>query len=187
MAGVGDIPTILRSLSLHAFDSTVVRCVALLPLTARGTPDYLFASGKANRFNPSGIACVYFSEDEKTARAEYGRRLGPAAPQPLGTFFAAVRLRKVLDLADSKVCAALGLTRREMSVAWPMARKPTRTQQLGVAISQQKVISAIRFPSDAARTAGFSGFNIVIFRDCVHTPDFVKILGPTRKALQKWP
>src|SRR5689334_14491077 len=69
MAGGGDIPTILRSLSLHAFDSTVVRCVALLPLTARGTPDYLFASGKANRFNPSGIACVYFSEDEKTARA----------------------------------------------------------------------------------------------------------------------
>src|SRR5262245_41231002 len=133
MAGVGDIPTILRTIPLDTFDSTVVRCVALIPLTAHGTTDYLFASGKANRFNPSGIACVYFSENEKTARAEYGRRLGPAARQPLGTFFAAVRLRKVLNLGDSKVWATLGLTPKNMGVAWPLARKPTRTQQLGAA------------------------------------------------------
>lgn len=187
MAGLGDIATSLQSVPVAALHATVVRCVGLIPLTAHGTPDYLFASGKANRFNPAGVACVYFSEDEKTARSEYGRRLGPGGLQPVGTFFAGVRLKKVLDLADSKTCAALGLTDRDLCVAWPLARKPTRTQQLGLALAQQSDVSAIRFESDAARAAGFTGFNLVIFRDCVRSPDFVKILGPTKKPLQQWP
>ena len=38
---------------------TLVRCVALLPLTAHGTPDYLFTSGKANCYNPAGLLCIY--------------------------------------------------------------------------------------------------------------------------------
>ena len=72
--------------------ATLVRCVALLPLTAGGTPDYLFTSGRANRCNPAGVAGIYFSEDERTARAEYGRRLGRGAGalQPLGIYFAEV-------------------------------------------------------------------------------------------------
>jgi RES domain-containing protein len=186
MAGPG-ISKALKSAPTVAFHATVVRCVALIPLTAQGTPDYLFTSGKANRFNPAGIACVYFSEEEKTARIEYARRLGPAALQPAGTFYADVRLSQVLDLANPKTCAALGLDGKAMSVAWPLARKATRTQQLGLAIAQLTGISAVRFPSDAAKAAGFSGFNLVIFRDCIHAPDFVKILGPTRKPLQQWP
>jgi hypothetical protein len=72
----------------------------MLPLTAGGTPDYLFASGRANRCNPAGVDCIYLSEGELTARKEYGRRLGRGAGalQPLGTFFAEVELARVLDL-----------------------------------------------------------------------------------------
>jgi hypothetical protein len=92
-----------------------------------------------------------------------------------------------VDLTNQKTRAALGLTLRELSIVWPRARKLTRTQLLGLAVSQQRAIAAIRFPSDAARAIGFDGFNLVVFRDCVQAPDFVRILGPTKKALQKWP
>jgi hypothetical protein len=168
---------------------TLVRCVAMLPLTAGGMPDYLFTSGRANRCNPAGVDCIYFSEDERTARAEYGRRLGRAtgALQPLGIFFAEVELARVLDLEDVPTRNALGLKAKDLTVRWQFAQKPTRTQLIGLAVSQQQTIAAIRFPSDAARTAGFVGFNVAIFCDCVRRPDSVRILGPTKKPLQKWP
>lgn len=54
-------------------------------------------------------------------------------------------------------------------------------------MSRQNRISAIRFPSDASRAQGLDGANVVIYRSCVYRPDFVRILGPTRKPLQKWP
>jgi len=31
--------------------------------------DFLFTSGKPYRFNTAGIECIYFAENEKTARA----------------------------------------------------------------------------------------------------------------------
>jgi RES domain-containing protein len=182
-----EINSRLKSAPAASFHGTLVRCVGLVPLTAHGTPDYLFASARPNRFNPAGVACVYFSHDEKTARAEYGRRLGRAGLQPIGMFFAEARLAKVLDLANPKTGLALGLTARDLRVAWPLARSPTHTQLLGLALAQQTGLSAIRFASDAARAAGFTGFNIVIFRDCVRSPDYVKILGPTKKPLDQWP
>src|SRR2546427_5256742 len=142
MAGWDDIRNALVVAPVRPVHLTLVRCVALLPLTADGTLDYLFTSGKANRYNPAGVFCIYLSEDEKTARAEYGRRLGPAALQPVGTFFAEARLAGVLDLADAQTRQSLGLNARDLSIAWPRARKPTRTQLLGLAISQQNTISA---------------------------------------------
>jgi hypothetical protein len=60
--------------------ATLVRCVAMLPLTAGGTPDYLFTSGRANRCNPAGVDCIYFSQDERTARAEYRGRSKSSRP-----------------------------------------------------------------------------------------------------------
>jgi RES domain-containing protein len=168
--------------------ATLVRCVALLPLTAGGTPDYLFTSGRANRYNPAGVPCVYFSEDEVTARLEYARRFGKnvGGRQPLGTFFAEVSLKRVLDLGDAKTRAALKLRPKDLRATWQVARGPTRTQLLGLAASGGS-IAAIRFPSDAARVNRLVGFNMVIFRDCVQPPDHVYILGPTRKPLGQWP
>ena len=82
---------------------------------------------------------------------------------------------------------ALALTPGDLQATWARAVRPTMTQLLGEAVSRQSKISAIRFPSDAARMKGFVGANVVIFRDCLRRPDHVHILGPTRKPLQKWP
>ena len=182
------IAVALRAAPVRPLQATLVRCVALLPLTAGGVPDYLFTSGQANRYNPVGVRCVYFSEDETTARCEYARRFGPTggAQQPLGIFFAAVRLTKVLDLGDAATRDALKFKPKDLAVPWQLAKKPTRTQLLGLVASQQE-FAAIRFPSDAARASGTSGWNVVIFRDGVQAPDHVEILGPTQKPLQKWP
>ncbi len=188
MAESDDIRKALTLTPVRAFEGELVRCVAVQPLAAAGPPNYLFPSGKPNRFNPTGVHCVYFSEDEKTARAEYARRLaGHAARQPVAIYIAKVKLSRVLDLADRETCAALGLGAKHLSAAWMRAHQAVRTQLLGLAVSEQHVISAIRFPSDAARASGFTGFNLVIYRDAVRSPDFVKILGPTAKPLRQWP
>lgn len=49
----------LRAAPVRPLKATLVRCVALLPLTAGGTPDYLFTSGQANRYNPAGVPCLF--------------------------------------------------------------------------------------------------------------------------------
>jgi hypothetical protein len=110
-----------------------------------------------------------------------------SARQPVAIYVAKVKLGRVLDLANEKTCRALGLGTRHLSGPWMLARQPVRTQLLGRAVSEQHSISAIRFPSDAARASGFTGFNLVIFRDAVRRPDFVRILGPTAKPLNQWP
>jgi hypothetical protein len=40
-------------------------------LSPGNPPSYFFASGHAHRLNPAGVYCLYFSEDEVTANAEY--------------------------------------------------------------------------------------------------------------------
>ena len=182
------IESALRRVPVRAVKATLVRCVALQPLIADGMPDYLFTSGRTNRYNPCGVRCVYFSEDEATARLEYVRRFGTgqSALQPLGIFFAEVSLARVIDLEDADTRDALGIAARELSATWQRAKSPTRLQRLGLATSRGAAV-AIRFPSDAARVCGTTGFNVVIFGDCVQHPDAVHILGPTRKPLQKWP
>ena len=178
--------TALPTVPVRELKTTLVRRVPLLAMAESSLLDFLFTSGKAYRLNPRGVACVYFAEDEATAAAEYERhtmRLG----QPFATYFASVRLRRVLDLCDIGTLSELGLIAGDLQAPWVGARKPTVTQCLGEAVSRQAGISAIRFPSDAAHKRGFSGANVVIFRECVKHPDHVHILGPTRKPLQKWP
>src|ERR1035441_3782042 len=98
MAAEESIHAALAGAPVQPLQATLVRCVALLPLTAAGAPDYLFTSGRAKRYNPAGVECIYFSEDERTARTEYERRLGPGVHQPRGTYFAEVDLARVLNL-----------------------------------------------------------------------------------------
>jgi hypothetical protein len=129
---------------------------------------------------------VYFAEDEATAGAEYDFH-HPGQRQPVTTYFAEVRLRHALDLGDRATLGVLGLKNSDLRTAWRGAQQPTAAQLLGGAVSRQADISAIRFPSEAARLRGFAGANVVIFRDCVRHPDYVRILGPTKKPLQQWP
>jgi RES domain-containing protein len=166
--------------------ATLVRRVPLSPLIESGHVDYLFMSGRPYRFNTAGVRCIYFAEDEATAAAEYERHTSPFR-QPVATYFAEVALGAVLDLCSTQTLEAVGMTRRHLRVTWVRARRPTVAQLLGEAVSLQTRISAIRFPSEAARLKGCAGANVVIFRDCVRRPDFLRILGPTRKPLQHWP
>ena len=180
------IAALLPSAPTRRLHTTLVRRVPLSPLIKTGTVDYLFTSGRASRFNTAGVKCVYFAEDEATATAEYERRTLPLH-QPFATFFAEVELAAVLDLCSAATLKALGLTVPDLQANWVRARRPIATQVLGEAVSQQVQLTAIRFPSDAARMKGFAGANGVIFYDTMLSPDYVHILGPTKRSLQKWP
>ena len=71
--------------------------------------------------------------------------------------------------------------------SWRLAQEPTRLQLLGLAISQQKVIAAIRYPSAAARTGGREGWNVAVFPTAVALPDRVEILGNSPEPLEVLP
>ena len=143
-------------------------------------------SGRPNRYNTAGVRCIYFAEDEATAAAEYERHTRPLK-QPFATYFAEVEIAAILDLCSPQTVKALGVSTRELHKNWVRAKRPTSTQRLGNAVSHQIGIAAIRFPSEAARKKGFAGANVVIFRDSLSNYDHVRILGPGKKALQKWP
>jgi hypothetical protein len=110
-----------------------------------------------------------------------------AGKQPAVTFYAEVRLRRVLDLTSPDTLRALKLSVPNLHRPWRGAARLTATQSLGKAICEHSYICAIRYPSLAATAAGQSGNNVVIYRNHVKKPDSVRILGPTRKPLGKWP
>src|SRR5688572_18120114 len=184
---LGELLERLTRTSPRRIRKTLVRCVELTSLAGNGEPDFLLTSGKKDRYNLAGVDCIYFAEDEETARAEHRCQDTPARMfQPVCMFFAAVSL-KVLDLSDRAIRQKLRFTEKDLRVPWERARRPTRSQLLGTAVSKQRVFAAIRYPSDAARAHGFAGHNVVIFRRCVRRPDYVRVLGPTKKPLQRWP
>jgi RES domain-containing protein len=190
MADPSQFPVLLSSVPTTGMGLTLVRKLPDLDLHASGSPDFLRTSGKPNRYNSVGSHCIYFSEDEPTATHEYESGLGSLLDknQPVCTFSAMIDLQRVIDLANSEVLKHLGLTLLDLNVVWRGARTPTVTQALGDAVAiNTHGISAIRYPSDAARRAGKTGFNVVIFRDCVKPPDYVRILGPDGATLQEWP
>ena len=49
----------------------VHRATELKALNVHSPPDFLFTSGKPNRFNIGGVDCLYMAEDESTALEEY--------------------------------------------------------------------------------------------------------------------
>jgi len=104
------------------------------------------------------------------------------AHQPATEFTAEVNLQRVLDLTAAETVKILNITAADLSKNWRRARHPTLTQLLGQAVNETGCFSAIRYTSAVSK-----GVNIVIFRDCVHSPDYVKILGPTKKSLEQWP
>jgi len=163
------------------------RLVPKTDLERAAPPNYLFASGHAKRYNPFGVAALYVAEDAATAGAEWDRiaaKLGIHLPQVLYTVEASV---SVLDLGDPAVLAALQLTPAIMAEPWEFVAGPTATQRLGQAVADQRRFGGIRFPSDATRTRGFAGFNLVLFREAIVSPLFVAIRDDQGKEVQRWP
>lgn len=168
---------------------TLVRLVPFVDVTKYKPVDWLYTSAKPNRYNPEGVECLYCGEDEPTARAEYDDPWSGVvgSEQPFVTYRVKIRLSAVLDLTSLDVLRQLGLKLDDLFAPWRKVKNPTLTQLIGLAVQEGATFSAIRFPSRAAKDAGFVGTNLVIFRDRVVKPDSVRILGPTAKPLQKWP
>lgn len=185
----GSLSSLLRELPTRRVRRRLARCVPQLDFTDGDPPRYLFTSRRRQRCNPDGVRCLYFSESEATADAEYrvawsGQR---AEHQPKLTFFAQVSLRKVLDLGDPAVAAAAGVTDDDLFGPWRLKSAPTRLQDLGLAISGQEVVCALRFPSAACRQLGLQGSNFAIFPDALFAPDRVEIHGRGDTPLEVLP
>jgi RES domain len=167
----------------------LVRCVAALDFLEGSPPRYLYTSGRPGRCNPRDVDCLYFSETERVADLEYRRRFVGvgAATEPRLTFFAQVDLKHVVDLSRPAVLKALGISTDDMLETWRSALLPTRLQRLGLAVSGQRRVSAIRFASDACRRAGTKGWNVGIFPDAIVAPSQVRILGKSGASLEKLP
>src|SRR5829696_2089331 len=88
----------LNSIAPAAIKGTWVRVVPLLHLTTKDPLDWLFTSGKPNRYNSSDVHCIYFADGEQTAKAEYDDYWGGGISkhQPKATYFAELQLRRVL-------------------------------------------------------------------------------------------
>jgi RES domain-containing protein len=167
----------------------LVRCVPLLVFKKGDSPDFLRSSGRPGRCNPRGVDCLYFSEGEAVAQAEYRRawRGLAAESQPRITFTARVSLRRVVDLGQRRALRTLGMVKDDLLESWRLRAAPTRLQLLGAAISRQSVIAALRYPSAAARSAGDSGWNVAIYPAALRSPDRVEILGDSAEPLAVLP
>lgn len=185
-ASFPDLLVTAPTISIH---SLVARRVPDNILHSKVPPDYLFTSGKKARYSETGDRCIYFSENEATAIAEYEKDLPFGNHfQPVTTFWAEAKLGKVIDLTDSICLAHFGLVESDLQVTWRLASAPILTQQLGAAIAKNMAgISAIRYPSEAMRLTGRTGTNFAIFRDRVVAPDSLTIKGPGNTILQRWP
>ena len=189
MAGEGDRAGGLERVPTRAMHRRLVRCVPALDFLEGTPPSFLYTSGRPNRCNPAGVDCLYFSEGERVATLEFRRMFsgtGVATPPKL-TFIAEVDLHHVIDLEKAEVKRALDLSSEEILQPWRDAVSPTRLQQLGLAVNRQRVVGAIRYPSDACRRAGTKGWNVAIFPDAVAIPSGVRIIGRSGAVLEEWP
>ncbi len=169
----------------------LIRCVPALEFMAAARPWYLHTSGRPNRCNPKGVDCLYFAETKGTATVEFERSWAgtSAEHQPQLTYTARVHLKRIVDLASEITIDALGLTDDDLYGSWRLAKDPTRLQLLGLAISRQTAIAAIRYRSAAAHASasGREGWNVAVFPAAVAAPDRVEILGNSPEPLEVLP
>lgn len=189
LAAGSELAKLLEAVPTRSMRRRLVRCVAALDFLEGSPPRYLYTSGRPGRCNPRDVDCLYFSETERVADLEYRRRFAgiAAATEPRLTFFAQVDLKHVVDLSRPTVLRALGVSADEIFASWRGLSGPTRLQQLGLAVSRQRRVSAIRFASDACRRAGTKGWNVAIFPDAIITPSRVRILGKSGASLEELP
>lgn len=189
MWGGGSFEALVAGLPARRTRRRLVRCVPHLDFMTGDPPRFLYTSGRPSRCNPRGVDCLYFSEDERTADAEYRRqwRGTDAETQPKLTFFARVNLRRIIDLENDQVIHALALTQNDLFGSWRLSKELTPLQQLGLAISSQRSVAAVRFPSAALGASGRKGWNLAIFPLSLESPNRVEILGKSGDPLEVLP
>ncbi len=167
----------------------IARCVDREALEQNQPPEFLFVSGSRGRYNPKGVHCLYFSENKEIAQLEYMHlNRSPVGPTPPYTTFFADAYLAILDLSKPGVLATLGFTKRALHRHWRTITRATKAELLGLAISEQKRFSAIRFPSHAARACRRIGFNYAIFRDpMLETRSLLRVETGVGIRSQRWP
>jgi len=68
-----------------------------------------------------------------------------------------------------------------------MAGTPVDTQKLGETVAYDTNITAISYPSVAAKGAGFAGANVVIFCDKIVAQDSVEVFGDNGVIVERLP
>lgn len=184
-----EFATLLEAVPTRPMRRRLARCVAALDFLEGSPPKYLYSSGRPGRCNPRDVDCLYFSETERVAELEYRRRFAGVgvATEPRLTFFAQVDLKHVVDLSKPAVINMLGLSADDLFETWRSVPTPTRLQRLGLAVSTQLRVSAIRFASDACRRAGTKGWNVALFPSAIVTPSRIRILGKSGAVLEELP
>jgi RES domain-containing protein len=178
----------LKGVATIRLDKILVRNVPFFSLIRQRPLQFLFSSGKPNRFNLEGTNCLYLSEDQRTAFTEWSQPLTGVVPvAPYTTFFVRVRIGLVLDICDRKTCAALKLSQAEIFANWRNAPRYTETQELGETVGTNTHVVAIRFPSYAAKKDNFLGVNVVIFRDKIVFPDAVEVFEEHEEVVERLP
>jgi RES domain-containing protein len=178
-------PQLIITAPAVPFEGRLVRCIPQLTYAKGDPPSYLFTSGLANRCNPKGVSCIYMGEDRDTADCEY--QSYNEDPEPQVIYTAEFKARAILDLGDKATRKHFGLTDADFFKSFRLATQMPPLQALGEAVSQQKKIVAIRFPSNACHKEKRSGFNMAIFPDALEAPDYLGILGRKGATLEKWP
>ncbi len=178
----------LKHIATRRLASTLARRVPLFSLIQHKPMQFLYTSGRPNRFNLETTSCLYFSENERTAIEEWKLPLvGLSKNTPCVTFFAKVHLSAVLNLDDAKVRQKLALSEDELFAEWSITEGATSTQLLGQTVAEHTDIVAIRYPSYAARLASFRGVNVVIFCGNLVAEDFVAALGDKGEVIEQIP
>lgn len=180
---------LLDQLPCRPMNGLLFRCVSQLDFISGDPPQFLLTSRRPGRCNPRGVECLYLGEREAVADREYrGRWIGTVEYyKPMLTFTARVALSCVLDLEDAQVSDALALDDEALFGTWRGSKDLTPLQGLGLAVSGQSRLSAIRFPSAAMRREGSPGWNVVIFKASVRPPDTIAIIGESDNAIETWP
>lgn len=175
----------LTALAGTRVTSAYCRIVERAALERPTKPDFLFTSGNPGRYNPRGIYALYAAEDQSTAGAEAERYRGGRTTQSV--VYWAKPSAVVLDLSSAANLAALGLTGADLFANWRFAPTPTPCQLLGQAIAAQTRLAGIRFPSDAAKARGFTGYNVVFFKAAVVSPSSLIVSDDVGTEVQRWP
>jgi hypothetical protein len=153
-----------------------------------GFKNYLFTSARRNRCNPDGISCLYMAEDRDTALCEYDKYFTDDGDrQPFVIFTGKLVAQAILNLGDRKTADHFGLADKDFSQAFRVIKEETVLEQLGRAVSRQRKVCAIRFPSEARRLKFAVGFNLAIFKEALSSPDSLYISGERGKILEQWP
>lgn len=174
----------LQSAPTVEYDGPVCRCVVKAAFDGGKPPSYLFTSGRRNRCNPSGTRCLYISADRDTALSEYDSYF---EREPHLVYYGHFKAARIVDLGDAATLAHFDIDLGELFAKFKLSVRPTLLQQLGYVVSRQTEICAIRFPSNACRKVGRSGWNLAVFPDALRAPDSLIIHGPGDSVLEQWP